>query len=313
MKILGHNDISSLNINPALMWDWVDDALQQKQDCLMPPKISIDAGADRFYNTMPVLIPSLGIGGVKLVNRYPHREPVLSSKILLYSLETGNAQAILDGSYITNMRTGAVAAHSADVIGIPDYEKVVFIGLGNTARATLLVLANRHPQRSFEIRLIKYKNQHELFAKRFREYPNLKFRFYDNFKEAVSDAELVFSAVTVFHEDICSPEIFPKGITLIPIHTRGFISCDTVFDKIYGDDYGQISHFQYFNDFPNFSEIAEVVRGEKSGRENLEQRILIYNIGIALHDFYFANEILKLIPDTVGTAEISEPTGKFWC
>lgn len=313
MRIIGHQEIIELNVNPAVMWDWVDTALKHKEDVLLPAKISIDAGQDRFYNTMPVIMPSLGIGGVKIVNRYPTRQPALSSKILLYSLQTGDVEALLDGTYITCMRTGAVATHSADILAVPDYKKVVFIGLGNTARATLLVLANRHPEREFEIRLIKYKDQHESFAHRFKEYKNLHFSFYDDFATAVADAEVAFSAVTVFHEDICPPEAFPPGITIIPIHTRGFMECDKVFDKVFGDDYKAVSHFKYFNQFASFAEVAQVITSKKPGRENSQERILAYNIGIALHDFYFAKKLMELIGPGNNDIDISEPKDKFWC
>lgn len=313
MQVIGHDEIVNLNIDTALMWEWVDDALRHKIEYLMPPKISINAGKDRFYNTMPVLMPNLGVGGVKMVNRYPNREPALSSKILLYNLETGHASALLDGSYITTMRTGAVAAHSADILGVKDYQSIVFVGLGNTARATLMVLANKHPNREFQVRLVKYKNQHDLFAEHFSSYTNLKFIYFDSFVDAIRDTDIIFSAVTVFHEDICKPGDFSKGVTLIPIHTRGFMECDLVFDRIYGDDYRQISHFKYFSEFPNFAEVAEVIRGEKPGRQEKSERILVYNIGIAAHDFYFAKKILDRMAISDNDINISEPIGKFWC
>lgn len=312
MRIVGHDEIVSVDINYGDCWEWVNTALEHKKDILLPPKISIDAGDDIFYNTMPVVMPSLEVAGVKLVNRYPSRNPVLDSKILLYDLKSGEAAALLDGNFITNTRTGAVAVHSADLLGVKNYKKVVFVGLGNTARATALVLAERHPNRNFEIRLVKYKNQHELFSSRFEKYGNLVFSYWDTLEEAVVDAEIVFSAVTVFHKDVCSPEAFPKGVTLIPIHTRGFMQCDLAFDKIFGDDYKQISHFKYFDRFPNFAEVAEVVRGEKPGREHDDERLLVYNIGIAAHDFYFAHKLLEKISFQGEEVSISQPIGKFW-
>ncbi len=311
MKLIGHKEIEGLHLDPAVMWDWVDDALRHKSEMLMPAKISINPGEDRFWNTMPIVMPTFGIGGVKLVNRYPGRSPALDAKILLYSTETGKPLALIDGNYITTMRTGAVAVHSADILAVPGYQSVVMVGLGNTARAAMLVLAHRHPDREFDVRLVKYKNQHELFSERFSSYPNLHFSYYDSLEEAVAGAKVVFSAVTVFHEDVVPPEVFEPGTTLIPIHTRGFTQADLVFDRIYGDELSQIEHFKYFKRFPNFAEVAEVLTKKKPGRTSAEERILVYNIGIVAHDLYFANKILELMPDAPQVS-LSEPEGKFW-
>ena len=66
---------------------------------------------------MPVILPSINYGGVKLVTRYPKRNPSLDSEILLYDLKTGENVALMDGNWITTMRTGAVAAHSIRLSG----------------------------------------------------------------------------------------------------------------------------------------------------------------------------------------------------
>lgn len=311
MRIIGHEDIVNLRIDPAQMYGWVDDVLRHKHKMLMPAKISINSGEDRFWNTMPIVMPEFGIAGVKEVNRYPLREPALDSKILLYATDTGKPIALLDGNYITAMRTGAVAVHSADVLGVRDFTRVAIIGLGNTARAALLVLAHKHPDRDFEIRLVKYKNQHELFAERFSAYPNLHFSYYETMAEAAPGAQVIFSAATVFHEDICPVEVYEPGITIIPIHTRGFMQADLAFDKVYGDETSQIEHFRYFQEFPFFAEVADVINGKAPGRESAAERIIVYNIGIVAHDMYFAQQILAASTDGA-EHHITEPQGKFW-
>ena len=78
----------------------------------MPAKISMKPKEDIFYNVMPSLLPQFQSGGVKIVTRYPGRTPALDSQIILYDYETGKIKALMDGNYITTMRTGAVAAHS---------------------------------------------------------------------------------------------------------------------------------------------------------------------------------------------------------
>ena len=76
---------------------------------------------------------------------------------------------------------------------------------------------------------------------------------------------------------------------MVPIHTRGFQNCDLFFDKVFADDYGHVKHFQYFDRFRSFGEVSGVVTNKITGRDNNTQRILVYNIGIAIHDIYFEN------------------------
>ena len=62
---------------------------------------------------------------------------------------------------------------------------------------------------------------------------------------------MVISAASYFSEDICSDEYFDEGITVVPIHTRGFTNCDLFFDKVFADDTGQVKHFKNFDKFKN--------------------------------------------------------------
>ena len=316
MKLISFDDIAKLNISPALCYQWVSEMIQQKASAILPPKISMKPDESIFYNVMPSLLMGLDepCGGVKLVTRYPVRTPSLDSKILLFDFKEGKCQALLDGNWITAMRTGAVAAHSIKLLAKKDYSVLGLMGLGNTGRAALLVLACMEPKRRFTVKLLRYKGQEELFAERFAEYENLSFTYVDSVEELVRGTDVVISAVTYLSDDICADECFDEGVLVVPIHTRGFSNCDLFFDKVYADDYGHVHHFKYFERFKSFAETSDVVNAKAAGRENDRERILVYNIGVAMHDIYFASQIYKMIEkmDTVKEIELLEPTDKFW-
>ena len=67
----------------------------------------------------------------------------------------------------------------------------------------------------------------------------------------------------------------------------------------------------YFDQFKSVAEVASVVRGEAAGRDNSQQRILVYNIGLAIHDIYFANKILSQLPIATDM-ELDGPNEKMW-
>mgnify|MGYP000868163841 CR=1 FL=1 len=112
MIVIDHESIVKLNVKPYDCYQWVKEMLEQKDMALLPPKISMKQKGHVFYNVMPCILPTKNIAGVKIVNRYPTRLPSLDSQIILYDLDTGNIKAIMDGNFITTMRTGAVAAFS---------------------------------------------------------------------------------------------------------------------------------------------------------------------------------------------------------
>ena len=313
MKIITFDKIKDLNISPKQCYEWVTDALCEKYNAFLPAKISLKPEINGvFYNTMPVILPFAGWGGVKVVTRYPNRVPSLDSEILLYDLETGENVALLDGNWITAMRTGAVAAHSIYLFAKKDFKTIGFIGVGNTARATLKVLLELFPEREFVIKIKKYKEQHNEFAEMFSDYQNIVCEFCDTYEELVADSDVVVSAVTMMEQDICSDEYYKEGILVVPIHTRGFTNCDLFFDKVFADDINHIKGFRYFEQFKSVAEVAEVILKNKVGRENDKERILAYNIGIALHDIYFAGKIFEMIDNQCTDISLNAPQSKFW-
>lgn len=316
MKIITHADIVKLHISPLQCYEWVFDMLMHKSNAILPVKISMKPMEGVFYNVMPSLLPKCS-GGVKVVTRYPFRNPALDSQILLYDYETGNVKALLDGNYITAMRTGAVAAHSIGLLGKQDFKEIGMIGLGNQARAVIKVILALYPNRKFILKLLKYKNQHLLFEDYFKDFAysgNIEFISVNSYKEAVRGSDVIISSATYFSDDICDKDCFDEGCLVVPIHTRGFMNCDIFFDKIYADDTEHVKGFKYFNQFKRFAEISDVLIGEAEGRINDVERIIVYNIGLSMHDINFAERIYEIaqIEQAGQEIKLSMPKEKFW-
>ncbi|MCI8358476.1 MAG: ornithine cyclodeaminase [Lachnospiraceae bacterium] len=317
MKLVTYEDIRKLNIAPGDCYQWVSEMIADKKSVDLPAKISMKPFDGVFCNVMPCIISNsvLGrIGGVKIVTRYPERIPSLDSKLLLFDADSGEFLALMDANWITAMRTGAVAAHSIMLFGKKNFSEIGMLGLGNTARAALLVLTDVIADREVKIKLLKYKGQEEAFAQRFSGYQNLQFTYVEDSGKLVRGSEVIISAATYFEQDICSDDCFDEGILVVPIHTRGFSNCDLFFDKVYADDYSHVKHFKNFSKFRSFAEVSDVVAGNAVGRENNKERILAYNIGVSMHDINFAAHIYQLLKDESGMIDIDmkEPVNKFW-
>lgn len=317
MKVISFEDIRNLKISPHTCFKWVSEMIVEKNKVLLPAKISIKPREGVFCNIMPCIIEKDNRcvwGGVKVVTRYPERIPSLDSKLLLLNAENGEFLALMDANWITAMRTGAVAAHSIMLLAKTNYSVLGILGLGNTARATLLVLASMMPEREFHVKLLRYKGQETFFMERFAEYSNLHFTCVDNADLLVKGTDVVISAVTYLPEDLCEDACFEPGVLVVPIHTLGFTNCDLFFDKVFADDYGHVHHFKNFDKFRYFAEISDVVNGKSVGRENDKERILAYNIGVSMHDINFGAHIYQLLWDDPDLTDINlhDPTEKFW-
>lgn len=312
MKIITFKDILNQNISPEVCYKWASDMISNKSQSLLPPKISMKPFDGVFCNVMPSIIDNKG--GVKIVTRYPERIPALESFLSLYDVNTGENLALMDATWITAMRTGAVAAHSIILLAKSNFSEIGMVGLGNTARSTLLVLSTMLPNKQMNIKLLRYKNQAEDFAKRFKDFKNLSFSLVDSPKDIVKGSDVVISAATYMPEDLCEDKYYDKGVLVVPVHTLGFTNCDLFFDKVFADDYGHVCHFRNFDKFKSFAEVTDVVNGKVPGRENNDERILAYNIGISLHDINFASHIYNLLKDDPSLTEVDlgGPTEKFW-
>lgn len=312
--IVQNKHIRDLNISPLECVDWIDESFRMKYNAQLPAKISVHPQGNDFFTSMPVLLPPpYNYFGIKEVCRISGREPALSSDILLYDSITGYLLALMDGDWITTMRTGAVAALSIRTLQKADTTSYSFIGLGNTARATALCLLSIFEDKEIKFRLLRYKNQADSFIRRFNNYPNVIFETVDSVEELVSEAEVLISCITDAQGLICPDNnLWPEGVLLVPVHTRGFQNCDLFFDKIYGDDRGHVCGFGNFSKFREFDEFSNVLLGKNGGRKNDRERIIAYNIGLGLHDIIYAYKIYDKLKETTMESFVQEKeTDKF--
>lgn len=295
MRYITSEDIEALNITPAESVEWVREAFLIKDKCQLPPKISLHPRGSDFFNTMPCLLPEeYHTFGCKVVSRVKGNHPALKSEMMVFDTLSGGMTALVNCDWITARRTGAVAALAINTLRSSDAEVYSFIGLGAMAYATLDCLLATNADRHLIIRLKRYKDQAEKVVVHYIEHENVRFEIVDTIEELIGGADVVVSCITdadgLLIEDI---SLFKPGVLVVPVHTRGFQNCDTVFDKVFADDEGHVKGFRYFNQFRFFGELSAILQGNLIGRESDFERILSYNIGLGLHDIFFTYKIIR--------------------
>ena len=320
MRIISEQTIRSLGISPKQCTDWIYESFALKSEAQLPAKISVHPTDTDFFTSMPCLLPEsksnpdIRYFGIKEVHRIEGAVPSLGSDMLLYNAKNGDLLALLDGDWITTMRTGAVAAASSKALRKKDSSRYGMLGLGNTARASLLCILEAEPEKHFDVKLLRYKDQAELFIQRFKDYKNVSFEIVDDVKEIAQSVDVLISCITSANGLIVEDEsLFPPGITIIPVHMRGFQNCDTTFDRVFGDDTGHVRNFKFFPQYHDYNEIGEVLAGRDPGRKSENQRIIDYNYGLGLHDTLFASKIYEMTLDkSLPEVPIVKETDKFW-
>ncbi len=116
---------------------------------LQPLRTVIEAAHGAFFASMPALVRSPAAMGAKLVTVFPSNAarglPTHLATILLLDPETGATLAVLDGRYITEMRTAAVSAASLLHLARPNPRALAILGSGVQAASHLEMLRRAAP------------------------------------------------------------------------------------------------------------------------------------------------------------------------
>ena len=86
---------------------------------------------------MPAAVPSVGGLGLKVVSVFPDNPsrglPTIHALVCLIDPEDGRPLAIMDGTYLTALRTGAVSGAATDLLALPDAHVLALFGTGAQA------------------------------------------------------------------------------------------------------------------------------------------------------------------------------------
>jgi len=111
----------------------------------MPPKAYLTL-AQRDFRAMygEIFLPEGHVCGLQWVNVHPGNPlrglPTVMAKIVLNDPDTGFEWADMDGTLITNYRTGASGGVAAEVLSRPDAARLGVIGAGEQARTQIAAI-----------------------------------------------------------------------------------------------------------------------------------------------------------------------------
>lgn len=310
LTYLSRKDIEALGMTMAEVLAVLDEGFRLKGlgKTEMPPKPGIHPRADSFIHAMPAYVQEIDAAGLKWVSGYPLNPanglPYISGLVVLNDASSGLPIAVMDGAWITAMRTGASAGISAKYLARPDSAVVAMVGCGVQNRHSLMALVETL-SRLHEVRCYdKLADVARRFAAEMGErFPHLLFTMCETAPEAVRPADVAVTAIPI----VVAPEpdldegMLKKGALAISLDydsawsSLAMAECD----KFCSDDVGQLlatkSHGTYFAGVPAriYADLGELAAGSKPGREAATERIFSMNMGIAVDDIVTAKALLQ--------------------
>lgn len=303
---LSQSDVAAVGLSMSEIIEAVELALNEKAAgrVEMPPKPGIHPLPDSFIHAMPAYIPAIGSAGVKWVSGFPQNQvrglPYISGLLILNDPETGIPLCVMDCTWITAARTGAATAVAAKHLARPESSRVGILGCGVQGRTNARALAELFSIK--EIRAYDVDPQAaDDYAKAMRAELGLAVKVVGRPEEAVRECDIVITAgpiLRVPHATIPTGWLEP-GAFACPLDFDSYWHPDALAqaDKFCTDGREQLSYYQqagYFQSIPPLhADLAEIVCGERSGRESPEERIICCNLGLALADMATAIRVYR--------------------
>ncbi|NPE29690.1 alanine dehydrogenase [Methanococcoides sp. SA1] len=298
---LDQNDVRSILELSAVM-EAVEKAFEQhgKKKVQMPPKSYLYFDKHNGdLRTMPAYLEEQDVTGVKIVNVHPDNRakslPSVMALVVLNSTETGQPLAVMDGTYLTDLRTGAAGGVAAKYLARKDSHVVGIVGTGNQAKTQLLALSL-----VFDIHQVKAYGRSTERAEEFRERMMQQIDaeiIVASSVEEVCDCDILVT-VTPVREPVVRSEWIRPGthINAIGADAAGKEELDPILltrAKVIVDDIVQASHSGEVNvplsdgvitSDDIWAEIGEVIAGIKVGREDESEITVFDSTGLAIQD-----------------------------
>src|SRR5438067_13908954 len=245
------------------------------------PRMGAFAGETGILGAMPAFAPSSGLG-CKLVTLFPKNRdrPTHQALIALFEAETGTPLALMDGTYITALRTAAAAALATRLLARPDARVLAILGTG-----------------------VQSRSAQEMFP-RARDFAEVRVAGRGEFEAAVRGADVVH-ATTASPEPVVRFEWLSPGAHVSSVGAT--LSGGSELDPAIVERADVVVVEQRDSAFaplpagaPELEprgrdgvvELGEIIGGTAAGRSSAEQITLYKSVGVAVQDLAAAALVL---------------------
>lgn len=263
---------------------------------------------------MPAYCEDMNSLGIKIVSIFPENvkknKNVVPATMILIDASTGEVCCLLDGTYLTQLRTGAATGAACDLLARKDAKIGALIGTGGQAPSQLEAMLTSRPLEVLKIAGFNYNKTIAFTDAMKKLYGHLgtKFIAVEHPNEAVTGADII-TVVTSSKTPVFDGTLVKKGALITgvgsftplmqEIDEIAVCNANSIFvdsmeailaeagDLIIPIEKGLISKEKISG------ELGEVLSGKLKGRNNEDEIIIFKTVGIAIQDILTADAIYK--------------------
>jgi ornithine cyclodeaminase/alanine dehydrogenase len=270
---------------------------------------------------MPARIKNLGALGAKVVTVYgenvrKHSLPAVLGTIILLDEDTGFPVAIMDGGFLTAMRTGAVSGVATKHMARQDASVGMIFGTGVQAFTQVLAVHEARPLRKLLAWSVDSEDARRAFARNITGKIGVPVDLASDPAVAVREADIVVLATSAA-EPIVDGAWFAPGthINGIGSHTpkmreldtltvqRSRVVCDlTEACKAEAGDFIIPAQSNAWTWDKVAGNLGDVILGKVQGRTSREEITLFKSVGLAIQDLSAAKAVFdEAVKQGIGT------------
>lgn len=263
---------------------------------------------------MPAYCGEESASSIKILGMFPENSqkglPTINGQVLVLDNETGAITGMLDGTYITELRTGAASGVAFEQLAKKDCRKGALIGTGAQAAAQLeaMLIARSLEEVQVAGRDFEKTKKFVTEMKQKLHHYGVKIMAVEEANEAITDADLIIVATTatspVFDGELVKAGATVSGVGSYQPQMQEIPASLLVrSQKIYFDSEEAVLSEsgdllipladQTITKEQFTGDIGEVINGTLVGRENDQEIIFFKSVGIAAQDVITAKMILE--------------------
>jgi ornithine cyclodeaminase len=314
LTYLNGPDVDALALTDEEILAAVEGALraQGRGETVIGPRAHLvpDPAFRGHFNVLRGYVAPLGVAGVKVVGDYVDNYrlglPSEMALVLLMDPRTGVPRAVIDGTAITDMRTGAVTAIGARHLARRGSRVLGHVGARGSAYWNVRLLDHLFDLEEIRVHSRRPESR-TAFGARLERDLGKPVRVVDDWEACVRSADIVVEASRLAApEPLLKTEWIAPGACVIPYGTMSAVelSLTDVMDKLVVDDWGQVrvgpfgalrAHVDAgkLSEATLHAELGEIVAGRKPGREHEGERILLWHRGLSTTDIALGHALLE--------------------
>ena len=298
-RYLSRADVEAVGLSGIDVMDILEGAFRAKRagDVEMPPKIGVHPRDDAFIHAMPAYLSDSDAVGLKWVAGYPSNQvlglPYLHGLFVLSEAATGRPLAVMDATWITELRTAAASMLGIRPLAGGAVESVGIVGCGRQGQIHLELAGEVFPNLRRAALFDTHRDRAEALG---AAHPSLEVEVASGPEQVGADMQVVITCTPI----VRNPDRPLRRTQLADASVACAVDFDaTLSEDLFGaaglfvvDDLPQYRYYRqqgYFAGYPAEAvELADVLARDAP----LPDGLSIYApLGIALEDVAVAAEV----------------------